>query len=114
MLPALAGEFKNNKMIPFLLPLLFLLAEDYSSQEYTNLLWPVLVPVFLVQDPVQVCSSINAHHDPVVSTCMCTHIGSNHTTAKNGLTVEEDSSRGHQEACHPNDSESNGGGRSHC
>ncbi|KAL5501957.1 hypothetical protein EMCRGX_G008642, partial [Ephydatia muelleri] len=54
VLPALAGEFKNNKMIPFLLPLLFLLAEDYSSQEYTNLLWPVLVPVFLVQDPVQV------------------------------------------------------------
>lgn len=54
VLPALSGEFRNHKMIPFVLPLLLLIAEDCSIQEYSTLVLPVLIPALGVQDPVQV------------------------------------------------------------
>ena len=54
VLPALSGEFRNHKMIPFVLPLVLLIAEDCSLQEYCTLIMPVITPALHIQDPIQV------------------------------------------------------------
>lgn len=41
-------------MIPFVLPLVLLIAEDCSLQEFGELVMPVLIPALSIQDPVQV------------------------------------------------------------
>ena len=54
VLPALRGEFRNHRMIPFVLPIILVIAEDCSLQEYTTHILPILVPAFKIQDPIQV------------------------------------------------------------
>ena len=54
VLPALSNEFRNHKMIPFVLPLVLLIAEDCTLQEYCTLIMPVITPALSIQDPVQV------------------------------------------------------------
>ena len=54
VLPALTGEFRNPKMIPFILPLVLLIAEDCTMHEYATLIFPILIPALQVQDPIQV------------------------------------------------------------
>ena len=54
VLPALSGEFRNPKMIPFILPLILLIADDCTMHEYATLIFPVLIPALQVQDPIQV------------------------------------------------------------
>ena len=54
VLPALSSEFRNNKMIPFVLPLVLLIAEDCTLQEYCTLIMPVITPALHIQNPVQV------------------------------------------------------------
>lgn len=56
VLPPLVGEFRNHKMIPFVLPLVLLIADDCTLVEYTSLILPVLIPALQVQDPIQVGS----------------------------------------------------------
>lgn len=41
-------------MIPFILPNVLLIAEDSTMDEYARLVLPVLIPVFRVQEPIQV------------------------------------------------------------
>ena len=54
VLPALSSEFRNTKMIPFVLPLVLLIAEDCTLQEYCTLIMPVITPALHVQNPIQV------------------------------------------------------------
>ena len=54
VLPPLKVEFMDKRMIPFLLPTIFLIAEGLSSQEFALHILPLLVPVFKMQEPVQV------------------------------------------------------------
>ena len=54
ILPALSWELRNYPMIPFILPNVLLIAEDSTMDEYARLVLPVLIPVFKVQEPIQV------------------------------------------------------------
>ncbi|XP_064400390.1 SCY1-like protein 2 isoform X2 [Halichondria panicea] len=54
VLPALAREFRNHKMVPFVLPLVLLIAEDCSIQDHETLIMPILIPALGIQNPVQV------------------------------------------------------------
>jgi SCY1-like protein 2 len=54
VLPPLKVEFMDKRMIPFLLPTIFLIAEGLSSQEFALHILPLLVPVFKMQEPVQI------------------------------------------------------------
>lgn len=54
VLPALSSEFRNKKMIPFVLPLVLLIADDCTLQDYCTLVLPVIAPALHIQDPIQV------------------------------------------------------------
>ena len=59
IIPALKEEFRNNRMIPFVLPIILLIAEDCTMQEYSDIIMPVLIPALRVQDPIQVIITCN-------------------------------------------------------
>lgn len=54
ILPRLSGEFRNHKMIPFILPIILLIADDCTMQEYSSIILPVLIPVFKIHNPIQI------------------------------------------------------------
>jgi SCY1-like protein 2 len=54
VIPALREEFRNNKMVPFVLPIVLLVAEDCTVQEYSDVIMPVLIPALRIQNPIQV------------------------------------------------------------
>jgi SCY1-like protein 2 len=54
VLPPLIQETKTTIMIPFVLPNILLIAEDCSMVEFEQAIFPFLVPIFAVTDPVQV------------------------------------------------------------
>jgi SCY1-like protein 2 len=54
VIPALWEEFRNHKMVPFVLPIILLVAEDCTMQEYSDIIMPVLIPALRIQDPIQV------------------------------------------------------------
>ena len=41
-------------MIPFVLPLVLLIADDCSIEEYSTLVLPILIPAFRIHEPIQV------------------------------------------------------------
>ncbi|KAG6447869.1 hypothetical protein O3G_MSEX005229 [Manduca sexta] len=54
ILPCLTKEFINPPMVPFVLPNVLLIAENCSKEEYVKYILPVLKPVMLIQDPIQI------------------------------------------------------------
>ncbi|XP_063891505.1 SCY1-like protein 2 [Helicoverpa armigera] len=54
ILPCLTKEFVNPPMVPFVLPNVLLIAENCSKDEYIKYILPVLKPVMLIQDPIQI------------------------------------------------------------
>lgn len=54
ILPCLTKEFVNPPMVPFVLPNVLLIAENSSKEEYVKYILPVLRPVMLMQDPIQI------------------------------------------------------------
>ena len=52
--PALFKECANKDMVPFILPSLFLVAEQCTNDEYVTHLLPGLKPLLGMTDPVQV------------------------------------------------------------
>ena len=54
VLPALTAEFVDRRMIPFVLPNILLIAEGLTSDEYLTHVLPSLLPVFQMEEPVQV------------------------------------------------------------
>ncbi|XP_068633859.1 SCY1-like protein 2 [Battus philenor] len=54
ILPCLAKEFINPPMVPFVLPNVLLIADNSSKEEYVKYILPILKPVMLIQDPIQI------------------------------------------------------------
>ncbi|XP_072124302.1 SCY1-like protein 2 [Mobula birostris] len=54
ILPCLTSEFVNPDMVPFVLPNVLLIVEECTKEEYVKLILPDLVPVFKLQEPIQV------------------------------------------------------------
>ncbi|XP_023936114.1 SCY1-like protein 2 [Bicyclus anynana] len=54
ILPCLTKEFVNPPMVPFVLPNVLLIAENSTKEEYVKYILPVLKPVMLIQDPIQI------------------------------------------------------------
>ncbi|XP_026748756.1 SCY1-like protein 2 [Galleria mellonella] len=54
ILPCLSKEFVNPPMVPFVLPNVLLIAENSTKEEYIKYILPVLKPVMLIQDPIQI------------------------------------------------------------
>uniref|UniRef100_A0A8C4QA45 SCY1-like protein 2 n=1 Tax=Eptatretus burgeri TaxID=7764 RepID=A0A8C4QA45_EPTBU len=54
VLPCLMTEFVNPNMVPFVLPNVLLISEECSRVEYTHLVLPELIPIFKLQEPIQV------------------------------------------------------------
>ncbi|KAJ0183085.1 hypothetical protein K1T71_001061 [Dendrolimus kikuchii] len=54
ILPCLTKEFINPPMVPFVLPNVLLIAENSTKEEYIKYILPVLKPVMLIQDPIQI------------------------------------------------------------
>ncbi|XP_022124599.2 SCY1-like protein 2 [Pieris rapae] len=54
ILPCLAKEFVNPPMVPFILPNVLLIAENSTKEEFIKYILPVLKPVMLIQEPIQI------------------------------------------------------------
>ncbi|CAB3254404.1 unnamed protein product [Arctia plantaginis] len=54
ILPCLTREFVNPPMVPFVLPNVLLIAESSTKEEFIKYILPVLKPVMLIQDPIQI------------------------------------------------------------
>ncbi|PIK58003.1 putative SCY1-like protein 2 [Apostichopus japonicus] len=54
VLPCLCKEFYNPDMIPFVLPNVLLITEQCTNDEYVRLVFPELIPVFKLQEPIQI------------------------------------------------------------
>ncbi|CAK1541904.1 unnamed protein product [Leptosia nina] len=54
ILPCLAKEFVNPTMVPFVLPNVLLIAENSTKDEFIRFILPVLKPVMLIQEPIQI------------------------------------------------------------
>jgi SCY1-like protein 2 len=54
IIPCLEQEFINPDMIPFLLPNIFLIADQSTNEEYVKYVLPRLKPIFKLQKPVQI------------------------------------------------------------
>nr|XP_022321420.1 SCY1-like protein 2 [Crassostrea virginica] len=54
ILPPLVKESVNNDMVPFTLPSLLLMAEQASEAEYRSTVFPALIPLFKIREPIQV------------------------------------------------------------
>lgn len=54
IIPCLEQEFINPDMIPFVLPNIFLIAEQASTEDYVKYVLPRLKNIFKLQKPIQV------------------------------------------------------------
>ncbi|RNA06295.1 SCY1 2 [Brachionus plicatilis] len=54
IIPCLEQEFINPDMIPFILPSIFLIAEQSSTEEYVKYILPRLKTIFKIQKPIQI------------------------------------------------------------
>lgn len=53
-MPCLVKEFVNPPMIPFVLPIVLLIAENCSKDEYNKQILVELKPVMKIQEPIQI------------------------------------------------------------
>ncbi|XP_067120588.1 SCY1-like protein 2 [Centruroides vittatus] len=54
ILPCLVKEYANVEMVPFVLPSVLLIAEQATKEEFCSLILPDLIPIFQIQEPVQI------------------------------------------------------------
>uniref|UniRef100_A0AC34FWP8 Uncharacterized protein n=1 Tax=Panagrolaimus sp. ES5 TaxID=591445 RepID=A0AC34FWP8_9BILA len=53
VLPYLTAEFNTPQLIPFILPSIFIIAENASNEEFSKIVFPPLIPVFSMTNPYQ-------------------------------------------------------------
>ncbi|KAI9314533.1 kinase-like domain-containing protein [Dichotomocladium elegans] len=53
ILPSLLEELKNHPLLPYTIPVVFMIVEQLSQREFCDLVLPSLKPVFSVRDPPQ-------------------------------------------------------------
>ncbi|KAE9551318.1 hypothetical protein FO519_005469 [Halicephalobus sp. NKZ332] len=54
MLPFLVAEFNTCQLIPFILPSIFVISEAASDEEFSQIVFPSLIPVFSMTNPYQI------------------------------------------------------------
>ena len=54
ILPFLVAEFNACQLIPFILPSIFIISETASNEEFSQIVFPTLIPVFSMTNPYQV------------------------------------------------------------
>ncbi|XP_041365074.1 SCY1-like protein 2 [Gigantopelta aegis] len=54
ILPSLFNECVNPDMIPFVLPCILLVGEQANEKEYVKLILPGIIPMFKIQEPIQI------------------------------------------------------------
>uniref|UniRef100_A0AC35EST8 Protein kinase domain-containing protein n=1 Tax=Panagrolaimus sp. PS1159 TaxID=55785 RepID=A0AC35EST8_9BILA len=54
VLPFLTAEFNTPQLIPFILPSIFIIAENASNEEFSKTVFPPLIPVFSMTNPYQI------------------------------------------------------------
>lgn len=66
ILPFLVAEFNTCQLIPFILPSIFIISETASNEEFSQIVFPTLIPVFSMTNPYQVrfrrCREIILNH----------------------------------------------------
>jgi SCY1-like protein 2 len=53
ILPSLLEELKDNQLLPYTIPNIFIITQKLSQQEFCDIVLPLLKPVFNVRDPPQ-------------------------------------------------------------
>jgi SCY1-like protein 2 len=53
ILPSLLEELKDNQLLPFTIPNIFIITQSLNQHEFCDLVLPALKPVFQVRDPPQ-------------------------------------------------------------
>jgi SCY1-like protein 2 len=53
ILPSLLEELKDNQLLPYTIPNIFIITQKLSQQEFCDIVLPSLKPVFNVRDPPQ-------------------------------------------------------------
>jgi SCY1-like protein 2 len=69
ILPALAKEFINPDMVPFILPNYFLVIERMEDDEFVQVCLPQLEAVFRMQEPVQISMLLLQKVELILSKC---------------------------------------------
>ncbi|XP_062616324.1 SCY1-like protein 2 isoform X2 [Saccostrea cucullata] len=54
ILPPLVKESMNSDMVPFTLPSLLLMADQATDTEYRSVIFPALIPLLRIKEPIQV------------------------------------------------------------
>lgn len=77
VLPCLTKEFVNPEMIPFVLPNVLLIAEKSTNEEFRALILPELIPVFKLQEPIQILLIFMQKMELLLTKCNPDHIRNN-------------------------------------
>ena len=88
-------------MIPFVLPLVLVIADDCNVHEYNELVLPILIPAFKIYEPIQVNTSMHSRYY-----LFCTDTIDIFT--KNGFIAQVDRSRAKEAIYIANDTGCNG------
>lgn len=69
VVPLLSKEFINPAMVPFVLPTVFAVAEKATNDEFMRHIWPHLVSVVHLTEPIQVLLSLVANCNLLLERC---------------------------------------------
>ncbi|RWS03512.1 SCY1-like protein 2 [Dinothrombium tinctorium] len=67
--PALAKEFVNPEMVPFVLPNVMLIIQEASGQEFIEMILPDLVVTFQMKEPVQISVILMQNMELILTKC---------------------------------------------
>ena len=70
ILPSIMKECVNKDMVPFILPSIIVISEQATEKEFAKLILPGLIPIFKIQEPVQVSTQYLTLY------CNCQHTAS--------------------------------------
>ncbi|RWS22701.1 SCY1-like protein 2, partial [Leptotrombidium deliense] len=67
--PAMAKEFINPEMVPFVLPNALLISEEVTDNEFVEFILPELVPVFQMKEPIQISVILMQKMELILTKC---------------------------------------------
>ncbi|GBO02730.1 SCY1-like protein 2, partial [Araneus ventricosus] len=69
IIPCLAKEYHTPEMVPFVLPNVLLVSEDATKEEFQSLILPDIIPLFRLQEPVQITLIFMQKMELLLSKC---------------------------------------------
>ncbi|CAL1261081.1 unnamed protein product [Larinioides sclopetarius] len=97
IIPCLAKEYHTPEMVPFVLPNVLLVSEDATKEEFQSLILPDIIPLFRLQEPVQITLIFMQKMELLLSKCPQTVIA-NHVLPMVYRALESDAQQ-IQELC---------------